>query len=115
MSKFIVSLVFAAGLCGPAGAATIVQTSSDTAAAIFATEGASNLSYRNGALTIVQTSSDTPAAIYATEGASNLPYQVDELQAEVKALGGQVSTLQSTSIVQNDQSAAQLDTIGTGG
>jgi hypothetical protein len=86
MSKFIVSLVIAAGLCGPAGAATIVQTSSDT-----------------------------PAAIYATEGASNLPYQVDELQAEVKALRGQVSTLQSTSMVQNDQSAAQLDTIGTGG
>jgi hypothetical protein len=115
MSKSIVSLVFAAALCGPAGATPIVQTSSDTPAAIFATEGANNLSYQIGAPTIVQTSSDAPAAIYATEGASTPPYQVNELQAEVKALRGQVSILQSASMVQHDQSAAQLDTIGTGG
>jgi hypothetical protein len=73
MSKFIVLMVFVAGLCGPAGAASIVQTPSDTTGATHAA-GATN----------------------------DLPSQVNELRSEVKALQGQVGTLQNANMEQND-------------
>jgi len=85
MNKFIVVLAFAA-LCGSASAATITQAPSNA-----------------------------NTAIYATDAANNLPSQLGELQAEVKALEGQVHTMQSTNMAQNDASAAELTTIGTGG
>jgi hypothetical protein len=86
MSKFMTFMVVAAGLCGPAGAATIVHTSSDTS-----------------------------GTTYAHDATENLPYQVDLLRSEVKALQGQVSALQNTKMEQYHGSAAQLWPIGTGG
>jgi TolA-binding protein len=86
MSKFIVLMVFVAGLCGPAGAASSVHTPSDTT-----------------------------GTTYAHDATNNLPYQVNELRSEVKALQGQVSALQNTNMEQNDASAAQLWPVGTGG
>jgi len=85
MNKFIIVLAFAA-LCGPAGAATITQPASNAS-----------------------------TAIYATDAANNLPSQLSALQSEVKALEGQVQTMQSTNMAQNNTSAAELATIGTGG
>ena len=73
MSKFIVLMVFVAGLCGPAGAASIVHTPSDTT-----------------------------GATYAADATNDLPSQVNELRSEVKALQGQVGTVQKTNMAQND-------------
>ena len=70
MSKFIVLMVFVAGLCGPAGAASIVHTPSDTT-----------------------------GATYAADATNDLPSQVNELRSEVKALQGQVGTLQNSDAI----------------
>ena len=86
MNKFLVVMVCAAGLCGPAGAASIVHTPSDTT-----------------------------GTTYAHDATDNLPYQVNELRSEVKALQGQVSALQNTNMEQNDESDAQMWPVGTGG
>jgi hypothetical protein len=85
MNKLITVLAFAA-LCGPASAAALTQPASNAT-----------------------------AATYATDAANNLPSQLGALQAEVKALEGQVQTMQSTNIAQTDVSTAELATIGTGG
>ena len=85
MNRLITVLAFAA-LCGPASAAAITQPPSSA-----------------------------PAATYATDAANNLPAQLRAAQAEVKALEGQVQTIQSTNMAQNNASAAELATIGTGG
>ena len=85
MNKLITVLVFAA-FCGPAGATTLTQPTSNAT-----------------------------AATYATDAANNLPAQLGAVQAEVKALEGQVQTIRSTSMAQNNASAAELATIGTGG
>lgn len=87
MNKFLVAMVCAAGLCGPAGAASIVHTSSDTT-----------------------------GATYGRDVTDNLPYQVKELRSEVKSLQDQVSALQNSNREQNDDSdAAQMRPVGTGG
>jgi peptidoglycan hydrolase CwlO-like protein len=86
MRKFIVALVLAACLSGPAGAASIVHTPSATT-----------------------------GTTYAHDATNNLPYQVNELRSEVKALQGQVSALQNTNMEPNDESDAQLWPVGTGG
>ncbi|HEY1856870.1 hypothetical protein [Acidocella sp.] len=86
MNKFIVVVALAAGLCGPAGAASIVHTPSDAT-----------------------------GTTYAQHATDNLPYQVNELRSEVKALQGQVSTLKNANIEQNDESDAQMWPVGTGG
>jgi hypothetical protein len=66
-----------------------------------------------GAATIVHASSATTGV--TRNAVSNLPDQLDKLQSEVKALRGQVSTLQNISMAQNGESAATLATIGVGG
>jgi len=86
MNKSIVLLVVAAGMCGPAGAATRTPTMSNTAATSCAT-GTTN----------------------------NVPCQIDQLQAEVQVLQGQVQALQSSNPTQNAESAGELTTIGVGG
>ncbi len=85
MNNLIAVLAFAA-LCGPAGAATLTQPASNAT-----------------------------TAVYATDAANNLPSELGALQSEVKALEGQVQTMQSTNMAQNNASAAELATIGTGG
>ena len=86
MSKFIVVMVCAVGLCGTAGAASIVHTPSATT-----------------------------GTTYAHDATDNLPYQVNELRSEVKVLQGQVSTLQNANMMQNDEFPDPLWPVGIGG
>jgi len=63
MNKYIILLVAAAGMCGPAGAATTTPTTSNTA-----------------------------ATSCATGTTDNVPCQIDQLQAEVQALQNSTPT-----------------------
>ena len=86
MNKLLVVMVYAVGLCGPAGAASIIHTPSETT-----------------------------GTTYAHDATDNLPYQVNELRSEIKALKGQVNALQKTNMEQNNESDAQMWPVGTGG
>ena len=70
MNKFLVVTACVVGLCGPAGAASIVHTPSNTT-----------------------------GTVYSHGTTDDLPYQVNKLRSEVKALQGQVNALAELGVV----------------
>lgn len=86
MNRFLVITACVVGLCGPAGAASIVHTPANTT-----------------------------GTIYSHGTTDDLPHQVNKLRSEVKALQGQVNALQDSNMGQSDVPDAQMWPVGTGG